>query len=258
MARMQSYPSRAQREQAARKATDILREAGHHERPERLVATLRTDPDRTHVVAVAVAEGTPLAERIGAALARGATIDAPALLKRTAELLRTHEPDRWLDHWGDGSVHGVNVGQVLKSAWAQLGGDLDVVPEDLPGALTLAQALRNVPPNTDETNVRYAFTDWTVNSTNNAETTLERVERALDAVTPEGRARRRRAGCFMAQREAKLREAADWLRGQTEAGEAEYDSTQLLDAARHLLMEVDRLLDTVKAVEPESRAEGAA
>ena len=246
MARMQTYPSRGQQQHAVQQVTEILRKAGHNERPEGLVTTMQTDGNRQHGVAVAVEKGTALAGRIATALALADKVDAATLLTRAAKLLRDHEPDRWLDHYGDGSIHGVHIGKLLRSAWAQLGGNLDVEPEDLPGADTLAGVLLNLPPNTDRVSISYAFTEWTLRTYNNAEQTLERVEIAVEAATDEGRGRRERAGCLMALREPKLREATRALREQVHADESEYDDATLLDAASNLLDQVDELLDALK------------
>ena len=62
----------------------------------------------------------------------------------------------------------------------------------------------------------------------------------------------------MALREPKLRESTGWLRGQVKAGEPEHDNTQLFEAAQQLLIEIDKVLDTLEAVEPDNAAEGAA
>ncbi len=258
MPRIQTYASRAQQQQAVREATEVLRKTGHEGRPERLITAMETNGERRHAVAVDVREGTPLAERVAATLARAAKVDARALLECAADLLRKNKPDRWLDHWGDGSVHGVDIGKVLKGAWEQLGGELGVEPEDLPGADVLAGALRNRPPDTDRVSIGYAFTEWTLNSYNTAETTLKRLETALDAATEEGRARRERAGYLLALREPRLREATRALHGEINAEESRYDSTRLFDAAQHLLDEIERILDTLEAVEPDKRAEDAA
>ena len=115
------------------------------------------------------------------------------MLRRAADLLRQHQARRWLDYWGDGSWHGVDIGRLLKEAWAELDGEVDVEPEDLPGAETLAGVLRSLPPDTSRVSVGYAFTEWAINSSNDAETTLERVEIAIEAASEEGRARRERA-----------------------------------------------------------------
>ena len=106
--------------------------------------------------------------------------------------------------------------------------------------------------------VGFAFTEWTLNSYNTAEATLKRLEVALDAATKEGRARRERAGYLLALRESGLREATGALHGEINAEESKYNNAKLFDAAQHLLGEIDRILETLEAVEPDKRAEDAA
>ena len=96
------------------------------------------------------------------------------------------------------------------------------------------------------------------NRLNGAEQTLERVETALEAGTPERRARRERAGYLMARQEERLLKATEELHSQVHAEESEYDSTKLFDAAQEVLSELERLIERLKAVEPEEPAEGAA
>ena len=258
MAVMNAYPSRAQQEHAVRRVTELLREAGHSDDPQQLVTTMRTEADRQHAVAVAVGNESPLAHRIGAALRKAGKIDAPTLLHRTAQILRTDKPERWLDRWGDGSVRGVDIAKVLKTAWEQLDGERKVDAEDLPGADTLAAVLNNMPRNESRVGVSYTFYEWMMNPYNTTEETIERVEIAVEATCPRGRERRERAGFVLTLREPELRKATTLLREQIQEKAAKQDATRVSEAAAKLLAELDKLQGAIGNIEPESAKEDAA
>lgn len=258
MAVMNAYPSRAQQEHAVRRVTELLREAGHSDDPQQLVTTMRTEADRQHAVAVAVGNESPLAHRIGAALRKAGKIDAPTLLHRTAQILRTDKPERWLDRWGDGSVRGVDIAKVLKTAWEQLDGERKVDAEDLPGADTLAAVLNNMPRNESRVGVSYTFYEWMMNPYNTTEETIERVEMAVHATCPRGRERRERAGFMLALQEAKLREARSLLREQIQGEPVGHDATKVSEAATRLLAELDKLQGRIGDSKPQHATEDAA
>ena len=279
MAVMNAYPSRAQQEHAVRQVTELLREAGHSDDPQQLVTTMRTEADRQHAVAVAVGNESPLAHRIGAALRKAGKIDAPTLLHRTAQILRTDKPERWLDRWGDGSVRGVDIAKVLKTAWEQLDGERKVDAEDLPGrgharGRTQQHAPQREPRGrelhllrVDDEPVQHHRGDDRARRDRSrghmpkgprtARTRRLRAH-AVEATCPRGRERRERAGFVLTLREPELRKATTLLREQIQEKAAKQDATRVSEAAAKLLAELDKLQGAIGNIEPESAKEDAA
>lgn len=229
-----TYGSGAELRMAANEVLEVLREAGLGPNAERLLTT--TAAGENHVLFVGTRTGTDIERRVAEAMMRVKRIDGAWLLEKAAQLVRDKDCASRFGH--NGSTR-IDLGSLLRQAWRDLGGDLCMDVDKLPGSETLR---RTISGGRSGGRPAEAVAHWTLIDRNTVESTAQLLDEAVEAAGDAGRERVLRAGSAVAGREQRLRKVTRDLHDQVHAGESAYSSSALFDAAGEALAEMELIL----------------